>query len=147
MTLVVMTSNLGVADTRAVGFGEGDGTSRASLARVREHFRPELWNRIDHVVPFRALDRGDVLRIVDLELVKVQARTGLLRKSLRLVVTPEARALLAELGYHPTRGARPLKRVIEELVITPIAARIAADAGLRDREVVVEAEGGRIVLR
>jgi ATP-dependent Clp protease ATP-binding subunit ClpC len=147
MTLIVMTSNLGVADTRAVGFGESDATSSASLARVREHFRPELWNRIDHVVPFRALDRGDVLRIVDLELVKVQARTGLLRKSLRLVVTPEARALLAELGYHPTRGARPLKRVIEELVITPIAARIAADAALRDRDVVVTAEGGRIVLR
>ena len=147
MTLVVMTSNLGVADTRAVGFGESDATSSASLARVREHFRPELWNRIDHVVPFRALDRGDVLRIVDLELVKVQARTGLLRKSLRLVVSPEAKALLAELGYHPTRGARPLKRVIEELVITPIAARIAADATLRDRDLVVAAEGGRIVLR
>jgi ATP-dependent Clp protease ATP-binding subunit ClpC len=147
MTLVVMTSNLGVADTRAVGFGEGDSANGASLARVREHFRPELWNRIDHVVPFRALDRGDVLRIVDLELVKVQARTGLLRKSLRLVVRPEARALLAELGYHPTRGARPLKRVIEELVITPIAARIAADATLRDRDLVVTAEGGKIVLR
>ncbi|MEP7126030.1 MAG: AAA family ATPase [Byssovorax sp.] len=147
MTLVVMTSNLGVADTRAVGFSEGDAASGASLARVREHFRPELWNRIDHVVPFRALDRGDVLRIVDLELVKVQARTGLLRKSLRLVVTSAARALLAELGYHPTRGARPLKRVIEELVITPIAARIAADAALRDRDLVVTAEGGKIVLR
>ena len=147
MTLIVMTSNLGVADTRAVGFGEGEAANGTSLARVREHFRPELWNRIDHVVPFRALSRGDVLRIVDLELVKVQARTGLLRKSLRLVVSPDARALLAELGYHPTRGARPLKRVIEELVITPIAARIAADASLRDRDLVVVAEGGKIVLR
>jgi ATP-dependent Clp protease ATP-binding subunit ClpC len=148
MTLIVMTSNLGVADTRAVGFGDGAGDAAhgASLARVREHFRPEMWNRIDHVVPFRALDRADVLRIVDLEIVKVQARTGLLRKSLRLVVRPEARALLAELGYHPTRGARPLKRVIEELVITPIAARIAADATLRDQDLVVTAEGGKIVL-
>ncbi len=147
MTLIVMTSNLGVADTRAVGFGEGDAANGTSLARVREHFRPELWNRIDHVVPFRALSRADVLRIVDLELTKVQARTGLLRKSLRLVVSPEARALLAELGYHPTRGARPLKRVIEELVITPIAARIAADATLRERDLVVAAEDGKIVLR
>ena len=147
MTLIVMTSNLGVADTRAVGFGESDDDRTASLARVREHFRPELFNRIDHVVPFRPLSRADVLRIVDLELGKAQTRSGLLRKSLRLDVRPEARALLAELGYHPTRGARPLKRVIEELVITPIAARIAADAALRDRDLVIEAESGRIVLR
>ena len=147
MTLIVMTSNLGVADTRAVGFGDSEESRGSSLARVREHFRPELFNRIDHVVPFRALDRADVLRIVDLELARAQTRTGLLRKSLRLVVHPEARALLAELGYHPTWGARPLKRVIEELLITPIAARMAADATLRERDLVVEAEGGRIVLR
>jgi ATP-dependent Clp protease ATP-binding subunit ClpC len=147
MTLVVMTSNLGVADARAVGFGENEDDRGASLARVREHFRPELFNRIDHIVPFRPLSRADVLRIVDLELGKAQTRSGLLRKSLRLVVRPEARALLAELGYHPTRGARPLKRVIEELVITPIAARIAADAALRDCDLVVDAEGGNIVLR
>jgi ATP-dependent Clp protease ATP-binding subunit ClpC len=147
MTLIVMTSNLGVADTRAVGFGDSEDSRGSSLARVREHFRPELWNRIDHVVPFRALDRADVLRIVDLELARAQTRTGLLRKSLRLVVRPEARALLAELGYHPTWGARPLKRVIEELLITPIAARMAADATLREQDLVVEAEGGRIVLR
>ncbi len=147
MTLIVMTSNLGVADTRAVGFGDSEESRGSSLARVREHFRPELFNRIDHVVPFRALDRADVLRIVDLELARAQTRTGLLRKSLRLVVRPEARALLAELGYHPTWGARPLKRVIEELLITPIAARMAADATLRERDLVVEAEGGRIVLR
>ena len=57
---------------------------------------------------------------------KVEARTGLTRKHLRLRVTPEARALLAALGYDPTRGARPLKRVIEERVVTPIAAILAA---------------------
>jgi ATP-dependent Clp protease ATP-binding subunit ClpC len=148
MTLIVMTSNLGIADARSMGFGEGAGERGASLQRVRDHFRPELWNRIDHVVPFRALSRADVLRIVDLELEKAQARTGLLRKNLRLKVSPEAKALLAELGYHPERGARPLKRVIEERVITPLAARIAADAALRDREVLVDAaEGGRIVVR
>ena len=85
--------------------------------------------------------------MINLELARAQTRTGLLRKSLRLVVRPEARALLAELGYHPTWGARPLKRVIEELLIAPIAARIAADATLRERDLVVEAEGGNIVLR
>jgi ATP-dependent Clp protease ATP-binding subunit ClpC len=146
MTLIVMTSNLGVADARPLGFGDGDGGAPA-LAKVREHFRPELWNRIDHIIPFRSLDRGDVLRIVDLEIERAKARTGLLRKNLRLDVRPEARARIAELGYHPTRGARPLKRVIEERVITPIAARIAADASLRDRDLVVETDGDELVVR
>jgi ATP-dependent Clp protease ATP-binding subunit ClpC len=149
MTLIVMTSNLGVADTRAVGFTDGDGErGGASLARVREHFRPELVNRIDHVIPFRRLDREDVLRIVELELAKAQTRTGLVRRGLRLRVTDAARAVLAEQGYDPARGARPLKRLIEERVITPIAARMAADAGLTDRELIVDVSpGGELVVR
>jgi ATP-dependent Clp protease ATP-binding subunit ClpC len=147
MTLIVMTSNLGVADTRPLGFGDTGSSGAPALARAREHFRPEFWNRIDHVIPFRSLDRADVLRIVDIELDRASARTGLLRKNLRLRVGPEARARIAELGYHPTRGARPLKRVIEERVITPIAARIAEDASLRDREIVVEAQGDELVVR
>jgi ATP-dependent Clp protease ATP-binding subunit ClpC len=146
MTLIVMTSNLGVADTRAVGFGESPDAG-ASLARVREHFRPELVNRIDHVIPFRRLGPADVLRIVDLELAKAQARTGLVRRGLRLTATDAAKARLAELGYEPARGARPLVRVIEERVITPLAARMAADAGLEDREVEVDVVEGEIVVR
>ncbi|APR77397.1 ATP-dependent Clp protease ATP-binding subunit ClpA [Minicystis rosea] len=146
MTFIVMTSNLGVADTRTVGFGDGVDPG-ASIAKVREHFRPELVNRIDHVIPFRRLDRADVLSIVDLELAKAQARTGLVRRGLRLTVTDAAKELLAELGYDPTRGARPLVRVIEERVITPLAARMAADAAFEDREVVVDAVSGEIVVR
>jgi ATP-dependent Clp protease ATP-binding subunit ClpC len=148
MTVIVMTSNLGVADGRSLGFGEAGGDGReTALRKVRDHFRPELYNRFDQVIPFRALDRGDVLAIVDLELSKVEARTGLVRKNLRLSVTPEAKARIAELGYEPSRGARPLKRVIEERVVTPIAAILAADAGFRDREIVVDLRGDAIVVR
>jgi ATP-dependent Clp protease ATP-binding subunit ClpC len=145
MALIVMTSNLGVSTRPAVGFGEGGGGAVA-LSGVREHFRPELWNRIDHVVPFASLDRDSVLRVVDLELDKARARTGLLRRNLRLRVLPEARATIAELGFDPRRGARPLKRVIEEQVITPIAARMAADLGYRDREIVIALRDGRIAI-
>ncbi|WP_437575606.1 AAA family ATPase [Sorangium sp. So ce887] len=157
MVLIVMTSNLGVADRATVGFsGGGDGESgaagalrarRAAPAGVREHFRPELVNRIDHVVQFRSLERDSVLRIVDLELAKAETRTGLVRRNLRLRVLPEARAWLAEAGFDPRRGARPLKRVIEERVITPIAARMAEDPGCRDREIVVEGGGAGLALR
>ncbi len=146
MTLIVMTSNLGAEGARAVGFGDG-GDARATAAKVREHFRPELVNRIDHVIPFRRLDRADVLAVVDLLLAKVEARTGLHRRGLSLRVTGAAKALLASLGYDPARGARPLARVIEERLITPLAARMAADTGLGGREVVVDAEGGEIVVR
>ncbi|MGK3999902.1 AAA family ATPase [Sorangium sp. So ce1024] len=157
MVLIVMTSNLGVADRPPVGFGgarDGEGGApaaagarRAAPAGVREHFRPEFVNRIDNVVQFRSLGRDSVLGIVDLELAKAEARTGLVRRNLRLRVLPEARAWLAEAGFDPRRGARPLKRLIEEQVITPIAARMAEDPGCRDREIVVAGSGAGVALR
>ncbi len=129
-TIVIMTSNLGVTDRLPVGFG--DNLPGDFLRHVRAHFRPELWNRIDHVLPFRHLTREDVARIVDLELAALATRTGLVRRGVRLEVSADARAWLAENGYHPTRGARPLKRLIEERVMTPLAAKLAAETALRD---------------
>jgi ATP-dependent Clp protease ATP-binding subunit ClpC len=145
-TILVMTSNLGVTETRPVGFGEG--AAGDYLRAVRAHFRPEMFNRIDHVLPFRALTRDDVVKIVDLELAALGARTGFARRGVKLRVSPAARAWLAEHGYHPTRGARPLKRLVEERVMTPIAARLAADATLRDcvAEVVAHGETARAPL-
>jgi ATP-dependent Clp protease ATP-binding subunit ClpC len=138
-TLIVMTSNLGAREGAPPGFGAAAGGD--FLRSVRDHFRPEFFNRIDRVISFRSLDPDDVLKIVDLELDKAQARTGLLRRNLRLDVELGARRRLAELGFHPTRGARPLTRVIEERVITPVAVRMARDPAFRDRSVVVVARG------
>ncbi|MBN9160549.1 MAG: ATP-dependent Clp protease ATP-binding subunit [Myxococcales bacterium] len=133
------TTNLGVTDARPAGFGEAAGGDFAR--KVRAHFRPELYNRIDQVLAFRALASADVERIVDLELAAAAKRTGLVRRNLRLHATPAARSRLAELGYHPTRGARPLRRLIEERVVSPIAARIAGDPSFRDTRVAVHAPG------
>jgi ATP-dependent Clp protease ATP-binding subunit ClpC len=141
MTLVVMTSNLGVTESRSAGFSDAPAGASDFLRAVRRHFRPEFFNRIDHVVPFRALSPDDVLKIVDLELARAATRTGLLRRNLRLDVSPAARARLAELGWHPTRGARPLKRVLEDRVVSPVAALLADDPTLRDRTLVVDPEG------
>ena len=129
MTVVCMTSNLGVESSEPAGFGAERG-AEDFLRAVRQAFRPELFNRIDHVIPFRRLAEADVLRIVDLELEKAASRSGLLRRGLRLVVEPEARAWLARHGYEPALGARPLKRLIEARVMAPIAVRLAADAHL-----------------
>jgi ATP-dependent Clp protease ATP-binding subunit ClpC len=131
MTVICMTSNLGVEQSEPVGYGAERGAADF-LRAVRQAFRPELFNRIDHVIPFRRLSEADVLRIVDLELEKAASRAGLLRRKLRLVVDPEARSWLARHGYDPKLGARPLKRLIEAKVMAPIAVRLSADARLED---------------
>lgn len=145
MTLIVMTSNLGVSERGAAGFG---GSSQAELERgfdsaVRRHFRPEFFNRIDFVIPFRNLAPADIRAIVELELAKMAARTGLARRELKLRVSETARATLAEWGWHPTRGARPLKRVLEEQVMGPIAVLLARQPSLTKRtiEVLAASEG------
>jgi ATP-dependent Clp protease ATP-binding subunit ClpC len=129
MTVICMTSNLGVEQSEPVGYGAERGAGDF-LRAVRQAFRPELFNRIDHIIPFRRLSEEDVLRIVDLELEKAASRAGLLRRKLRLVVEPDARAWLARHGYDPKLGARPLKRLIEAQVMAPIAVRLSADAAL-----------------
>jgi ATP-dependent Clp protease ATP-binding subunit ClpC len=145
MTLIVMTSNLGVSERGPAGFGgeSEDTIARSFDAAVRRHFRPEFFNRIDFVIPFRNLAPADIRAIVDLELDKMGKRTGLARRELRLQVSEAARATLADWGWHPTRGARPLKRVLEEQVMAPIAVLLARTPSLRGQalRVVTAAEG------
>jgi ATP-dependent Clp protease ATP-binding subunit ClpC len=133
MTILVLTSNLGVASSEAVGFGEvrGDDPLRA----VRDHFRPEFVNRLDRIIPFRRLSQEDVRHIVDLELEKARQRLGFVRREITLTVTPAAKDRLATLGYDPKMGARPLKRVIEEKVVAPLAARLSSNPDWRRRSV------------
>ncbi len=76
MTVLVMTSNLGVSEARPTGFGAVEGADRDAEGAVRRHFRPEFFNRIDRVVSFRALTRDDLLRVVDLELARARSARG-----------------------------------------------------------------------
>lgn len=137
MTLIAMTSNLGVSERGTAGFGGGSEGEQAKGfdAAVRRHFRPEFFNRIDFVIPFRNLTPADIRAIVDLELDKLGKRTGLARRELRLAVSDDARATLADWGWHPTRGARPLKRVLEEQVMAPLAVLLARTPTLRGKAV------------
>ncbi|MEM9189124.1 MAG: AAA family ATPase [Myxococcota bacterium] len=129
--LFVMTSNLGAGKKPAAGFGARQGASYDRA--VREHFRPEFFNRIDHVVSFKHLTPDDVARIVDLELEQVRVRRGLKRRGLTLTVSSDARRWLAAHGYHPTWGARPLRRLIEERIVSALAVQLAKNPALRDR--------------
>jgi ATP-dependent Clp protease ATP-binding subunit ClpC len=124
--MVVMTSNVGAETIRrqaSIGFGRhGDASApgevepyeemrKKLLEELRRAFRPEFLNRVDGVIVFHALDRADIARIVDLELTKVAAR--LTEHRITLHATPEAQAFLADQGYNPEMGARPLRRVIQ----------------------------------
>jgi ATP-dependent Clp protease ATP-binding subunit ClpC len=127
-TIIVMTSNLGsdlIRRNSGFGFAKTDGedvTSDATYQRMRDQvmdevkkaFRPEFLNRIDGTVVFHALNREQILDIVDLELKYVQDR--LFDKGLVLQVTDAARKYIAEKGFDPLFGARPLRRVIQEKV-------------------------------
>jgi ATP-dependent Clp protease ATP-binding subunit ClpC len=133
MAVIAMTSNLGARESRA-GFGGGAGTAD-HLGAVRAHFRPELLGRLDQVVSFNPLTAVDIEQIVGLELDKVRKRPGVIGRRLALHVSPRARARLAERGFDARLGARPLRRLIEEVVVAPLAVRMAADPDLRDRPI------------
>jgi ATP-dependent Clp protease ATP-binding subunit ClpB len=94
----------------------------AVRVELRNHFRPEFLNRVDDVVVFRPLSREDLDRIVELQIKRLdQLLAG---KQLILKLTPEARQLLADRGYDPVYGARPLKRVIQRLLQNPMAMAV-----------------------
>jgi ATP-dependent Clp protease ATP-binding subunit ClpC len=134
MSVIIMTSNLGVRAGGGVGFGaEATASGHDFITSVRKHFRPELFNRLDAVVPFAPLTPEALSRIVHLELHKASQRAGLTRRRITLEVTPDARTQLATRGYEPARGARPLKRLIEEQIMTPLAIALSADPSLKDR--------------
>lgn len=142
MALIVMTSNLGAQERAPMGF---DGPGRGDFERsVRRFFRPELFARLDHVISFARLGPEDVEQIVDLLVTRLAERTGLVRRRLSLSIEAPARRRLATLGYVPEQGARPLLRVIEEQVITPVAVRMARDPDFTDRSIRVIESNGRV---
>jgi ATP-dependent Clp protease ATP-binding subunit ClpB len=128
-TVLIMTSNIGsqlivesMSDGRTVGQPDWALVEERVRAELRNHFRPEFLNRVDDIVVFRPLSREDLDRIVDLQMGRLdQLLAG---RQLVLRLTPEARQLLADRGYDPVYGARPLKRVIQRLLQNPVAMAV-----------------------
>ncbi|HEX3762742.1 MAG TPA: AAA family ATPase [Kofleriaceae bacterium] len=135
MAVIVLTTNLGAADPRPAGFSTDDDPAPDYGGALRRFFRPELLGRLDAVVAFRPLATAALERIVELELAKLRLRPGLVARGLQLAMTSAARARLAELGHDPRLGARPLRRTLEDLVVAPIAERIAREPAWRDATV------------
>jgi ATP-dependent Clp protease ATP-binding subunit ClpB len=121
-TVIIMTSNVGSTVIQELATGDHDQMREAVTDLLREHFRPEFLNRIDEVIIFQALTRAEIKAIVDLQVQALARR--LTQRQLMVQLTDEAKELLAEKGWDPVYGARPLKRAIQKDVLDPLAMRV-----------------------
>jgi ATP-dependent Clp protease ATP-binding subunit ClpB len=137
-TVVIMTSNIGSPLIQRLA-GDEDAMRGAVQGELRNAFRPELLNRIDETVIFRPLSRAQMDRIVDIQLGDLRAR--LAERGLSLELTSAASTLLADAGFDPVYGARPLKRVITRLVQNPLARKLLAEEIAPGTTVVIDADG------
>jgi ATP-dependent Clp protease ATP-binding subunit ClpB len=122
-TLIVMTSNLGAEFLVAQPEGEDtDAVRDQVMATVRASFRPEFLNRVDEIILFHRLKRTDMARIVDIQIARLQKL--LAERKIEIHLDPSAREWLADKGYDPAYGARPLRRVIQKELQDPLAELI-----------------------
>ena len=133
-TIVIMTSNVGSRELDEYGSGVGFNTAGKNLRTsrktilekaVRKAFPPEFINRVDEQVFFRALDKEDIEKIIDIELKGLKQRVS--EAGFNLNVTPSAKRFVADAGYDPSYGARPLKRAVQRHIEDPVSEQIIAD--------------------
>jgi ATP-dependent Clp protease ATP-binding subunit ClpB len=126
-TVLIMTSNI-----------------PGGRAGVDAHFKPEFINRLDDIVEFEPLTREQLSEIVDLQVARVIHRVR--ERDIEVELTDAARTLLGNLGYDPTYGARPLKRVIQKRLVDPLALAILEGRFVAGDTVRVDAEAGQLTL-
>jgi ATP-dependent Clp protease ATP-binding subunit ClpB len=118
-------------------------SSTCSEDALRETFRPEFLNRIDEVVVFQQLTREQLAEIVELQLRRLEAR--LAERGISIELTPAAKEFLAEAGWDPSYGARPLKRALQRLVENPLALRLLEGDFADGDTLLVDARDGELV--
>ncbi len=154
-TIIILTSNVGTEALNKqamMGFGMGSGAASADYDKVKEQvmdevkkrFRPELINRFDKIVVFKALGPEQINRIVDLQLTDFAHR--LERQRISMDVTEEARAYLAQNGFDPELGARPVRRLIQTLIEDPLAEGLLSKKFGKGDTIEVRQEGEKLDL-
>jgi ATP-dependent Clp protease ATP-binding subunit ClpB len=147
-TVIIMTSNIGssyILEFRGSDDESYERMKEQVLAAMRQHFRPEFLNRVDETVVFRSLTEEQLKAIVGIQTRHLQVR--LAERGITLELTAEAAEHIAKAGYDPVYGARPLKRVIQREVETPLAKQIVEGKVLDNSRVIAELQKGRIVFR
>ena len=133
-SIIIMTSNVGSQYILEAADESYESMRSRVLEAMRQHFRPEFLNRVDEILVFHSLTKEQLAQIVDIQVAWLQRR--LADRRIELEFSQEAKILLAERGYDPVHGARPLKRVIQKIVETPLAKKIMA-GGVPDGSSVV----------
>jgi ATP-dependent Clp protease ATP-binding subunit ClpA len=151
-TIIIMTSNLGsdyINKMSSIGFNTKEDLEQRESMRekifdsLRDSFRPEFLNRIDEIVIFNYLKKEQIKRIVDLELSKVEKR--LAAKEIKIEISEKAKELLVKEGFDPNLGARPLKRVIQRLILDPLSVKIVTNEISEGSRVLIDETGGKII--
>lgn len=147
-TLIIMTSNIGSdiilenSLNKIVSNADFENTKDQVMSVLRSRFKPEFLNRIDETIFFKALNLQDLSKIVDIQMDYL--RRLLKDQELELEVTPEAKEFLARQGYNPIYGARPLKRVIRQLVENPLSKMILSQNFLKDETIKIDVKDDKI---
>jgi ATP-dependent Clp protease ATP-binding subunit ClpB len=144
-TVIIMTSNLGSQFIQELGERDRKEMERRVTAALRDAFKPEFLNRVDEIVIFNALGREEIKHIVEIQLRRLERL--LADRKMSLEVTERAKTLLAEKGYDPVYGARPLKRTIQRLIQDPLALKILDGKFGEGDKIAVDAAGGELVFR
>lgn len=156
-TIIIMTSNLGsdvilsAGNTKSsMGFEDGEGVSEETDVRERvmqmlkDEFKPEFLNRVDEIIMFHSLTHAHIAKVVELQLSLVEKRLKD-QRGIILTITDDAKDILAEKGYDPAYGARPLKRVIQSLILDPLALKIVSGEVHEGERVVINSKGDEII--
>ena len=138
-TVIIMTSNLGSQHIQELADGNRAELERLMTAVLRESFKPEFLNRIDETIIFNSLGREQIKSIVEIQLQRL--RRNLAERKMALEVTDGAKALIADKGYDPAYGARPLKRTIQRLIQDPLAVKILEGEFKEGEQVRIDARG------
>jgi len=147
-TLIIMTSNIGSdiilenSLNKIVSNSDFENTKEQVMSVLRSRFKPEFLNRIDETIFFKALNLQDLSKIVDIQMEYL--RKLLKDQELELEITPDAKEYLARQGYNPIYGARPLKRVIRQLVENPLSKMLLSQNFLKDETIKIDVKDDKI---
>ncbi|MFH2064469.1 MAG: ATP-dependent chaperone ClpB [Pseudomonadota bacterium] len=144
-TIIIMTSNIGSQYIQELGPSRREEMVKAVTAVLRQSFKPEFLNRIDETIIFHNLTRDQIVHIVDIQFQRLSKR--LLEQNIDLELSDSAREFLAEKGYDPVYGARPLKRAIQHYIENPLSMEILKGSIEINKKIRIEEENGGIVFK
>ncbi|MGE5306401.1 MAG: ATP-dependent chaperone ClpB [Alphaproteobacteria bacterium] len=142
-TVIIMTSNLGSSYIQELAESNRKEMERRVMAALRDAFKPEFLNRVDETIIFNGLGREEIKSIVEIQLRRL--RQNLANRKLDLEISERAKALLADKGYDPVYGARPLKRTIQRLIQDPLAVKILEGEFKEGDRVKIDSDGEALI--